>query len=71
MLELERVIAGYDDVVCLHGISLEVKRGEIVTVVGANGAGKSTMLKTVSGLLRAREGHIRFEGAQITKLLPT
>jgi branched-chain amino acid transport system ATP-binding protein len=70
VLELERVIAGYDDVVCLHGISLKVKRGEIVTVVGANGAGKSTMLKTVSGLLRAREGHIRFEGAQITKLLP-
>jgi branched-chain amino acid transport system ATP-binding protein len=70
MLELKGVVAGYDDVVCLHGISLEVRRGEIVTVVGANGAGKSTMLKTVSGLIRARAGGIEFEDADITKLGP-
>jgi branched-chain amino acid transport system ATP-binding protein len=70
VLKLERLIAGYDDVVCLHGVSLEVRKGEIVTVVGANGAGKSTMLKTVSGLLRTRAGRIEFDGREINGLLP-
>lgn len=70
MLELKGVVAGYGDVVCLHAISLEVRRGEIVTLVGANGAGKSTMLKTVSGLIRACAGRIEFEDADITKLGP-
>jgi branched-chain amino acid transport system ATP-binding protein len=70
MLELKGVVAGYDDVVCLHAISVEVRRGEIVALVGANGAGKSTMLKTVSGLIRARAGRVEFEDADITKLGP-
>jgi branched-chain amino acid transport system ATP-binding protein len=70
MLELKGVVARYGDVVCLHAISLEVRRGEIVTLVGANGAGKSTMLKTVSGLIRACAGRIEFEDADITKLGP-
>jgi branched-chain amino acid transport system ATP-binding protein len=70
VLTLEALVAGYDDVVCLHGVSLEVNRGEVVTVVGANGAGKSTMLKTVSGLIRTRSGRIAFEGADITRLGP-
>jgi branched-chain amino acid transport system ATP-binding protein len=64
------VVAGYGDVMCLHEVSLKVERGEIVTVVGANGAGKSTMLKTVSGLLRARAGRIEFEDNDITQLAP-
>jgi branched-chain amino acid transport system ATP-binding protein len=70
VLRLEGVVAGYDDVVCLRGVSLEVRRGEIVTLIGANGAGKSTTLKTVSGLLRPRAGAIDFDGRSIAGLLP-
>jgi branched-chain amino acid transport system ATP-binding protein len=66
VLELEGVIAAYDDVVCLRGVSLEVRRGEIVTLIGANGAGKSTTLKTISGLLTPRAGTIAFDGRSIT-----
>ena len=65
MLKLDGVIAAYDDVICLRGVSLEVRRGEIVTLIGANGAGKSTTLKTVSGLLTPREGTIEFDGRMI------
>ena len=49
----------------LKGISLEVKEGEIVTLIGANGAGKSTTLRTISGLLKPKEGSIKFEGKDI------
>ena len=70
MLTLEHVVAGYGDLVCLHGISLRVERGEIVTVVGANGAGKSTMLKTISGLVRARAGRIQFEDTDLMQFAP-
>ena len=63
VLALDGVIAAYDDVICLRGVSLEVRRGEIVTLIGANGAGKSTTLKTISGLLTPRSGTIEFEGA--------
>ena len=62
MLKLDGVVTAYDDVICLRGVSLEVRRGEIVTLIGANGAGKSTTLKTVSGLLTPREGTIEFDG---------
>ena len=61
MLKLDGVVAAYDDVTCLHGVCLEVRRGEIVTLIGANGAGKSTTLKTVSGLLTPRAGIIEFD----------
>ena len=70
MLKLEGVVAAYDDVVCLRGVSLEVRRGEIVTLIGANGAGKSTTLKTVSGLLSPREGTIEFDGRAIAGQSP-
>ena len=70
MLVLEDVVAAYDDVVCLSGVSLEVRRGEIVTLIGSNGAGKSTTLKTVSGLLAPRAGRIAFDGRDITALMP-
>ena len=60
MLKLDGVVAAYDDVTCL-----EVRRGEIVTLIGANGAGKSTTLKTVSGLLTPRAGIIEFDGRPI------
>jgi len=65
VLRLEGVVAAYDDVTCLRGVSLEVRRGEIVTLIGANGAGKSTTLKAVSGLLTPREGIIEFDGRAI------
>jgi branched-chain amino acid transport system ATP-binding protein len=70
VLKLEGVVAGYDDVVCLRGVSLEVRAGEIVTLIGANGAGKSTTLKTVSGLLAPREGSIEFDGRSIAGRMP-
>ena len=70
MLKLDGVVAAYDDVICLHGVSLEVRRGEIVTLIGANGAGKSTTLKTVSGLLIPRAGIIEFDGRPIAGRSP-
>ena len=70
MLKLDGVVAAYDDVTCLHGVSLEVRRGEIVTLIGANGAGKSTTLKTVSGLLTPRAGIIEFDGRPIAGRSP-
>ena len=70
MLKLDGVVAAYDDVTCLHGVSLEVRRGEIVTLIGANGAGKSTTLKTVSGLLAPRAGIIEFDGQPIAGRSP-
>jgi branched-chain amino acid transport system ATP-binding protein len=70
VLKLDGVVAGYDDVTCLHGVCLEVRRGEIVTLIGANGAGKSTTLKTVSGLLIPRAGIIEFDGRPIAGRSP-
>jgi branched-chain amino acid transport system ATP-binding protein len=70
MLELDGVIAAYDDGVCLRGSSLEVRRGEIVTLIGANGAGKSTTLKAISGLLAPRAGTIEFDGRSIAGQSP-
>src|SRR5690349_24505893 len=70
VLKLEGVVAAYDDVTCLHGVSLEVRRGEIVTLIGANGAGKSTTLKAVSGLLTPRAGMIEFDGRPIAGRSP-
>jgi branched-chain amino acid transport system ATP-binding protein len=70
VLKLDGVVAAYDDVTCLHGVSLEVRRGEIVTLIGANGAGKSTTLKTVSGLLAPRAGIIEFDGQPIAGRSP-
>ena len=70
MLKLDGVVAAYDDVICLHGVCLEVRRGEIVTLIGANGAGKSTTLKTVSGLLIPRAGVIEFDGRPIAGRSP-
>ncbi|MBI3028328.1 MAG: ABC transporter ATP-binding protein [Candidatus Rokubacteria bacterium] len=70
MLELEGVDVFYGDLQALHGVSLTVEASEIVTLVGGNGAGKTTMLRTVSGLLRPRRGEIRFEGRRLDRLTP-
>ena len=65
LLELRDVHTYYGNIHALKGISLTIEPGEIVTLIGANGAGKSTTLKTISGLLRPREGEIWFEGARL------
>ena len=70
MLEVENVHAYYGKIQALKDISLRVDKGEIVTLIGANGAGKSTTLKTISGLLRPRKGAIRLDGEDLTRLLP-
>jgi branched-chain amino acid transport system ATP-binding protein len=65
LLELRDVHAYYGNIHALKGVSLTVEEGEIVTLIGANGAGKSTTLKTISGLLRPRHGEIHFDGGRI------
>jgi branched-chain amino acid transport system ATP-binding protein len=67
LLELTDVHSYYGQIHALQGVSLEIRKGEIVTLIGANGAGKTTTLKTISGLLHAREGNVRFEGRDITR----
>ncbi len=64
-LSLEKVEVRYGDAIALFGISLEVRKGEVVSIVGANGAGKSTTIKTISGLLTPRKGQILFEGKRL------
>jgi branched-chain amino acid transport system ATP-binding protein len=71
MLELDQVRAGYGPLEVLRGVSLTVKRGEIVTLIGANGAGKSTTLNTICGLIKARGGAVRLDGADVTQLQPS
>lgn len=67
-LELRSLRAGYGAIEVLHGVDLDVRKGEIVTLLGANGAGKSTLLRTMFGVPGAREGSIHFEGQEITRL---
>ena len=66
ILELEDVHTYYGSIQALKGISIEVKNGEIVTLIGANGAGKSTTLRSINGLNSPRRGTIRFQGRDIT-----
>ncbi|HIU63656.1 MAG TPA: ABC transporter ATP-binding protein [Candidatus Avacidaminococcus intestinavium] len=68
MLKLRNIVAGYGNIIALKDISLEVPAGKIVTLLGANGAGKTTTMKTIMGLVKAKEGSILFEDQPITKL---
>ena len=70
MLELKGLAVNYGSIAALHDVSLSVGKGDIVTLIGANGAGKSTTLRTISGLLRARRGSIRYEGEEISNQPP-
>ena len=65
MLELKTITAGYGDVTVLNGVALDVSEGEIVAIIGANAAGKSTILKTISGIIKPRHGEILFMGKRI------
>jgi branched-chain amino acid transport system ATP-binding protein len=71
LLEIEDLVVRYGQVSALKGISLTVGEGEIVALIGANGAGKSTTLRAISGLLRPSRGRIRFRGQDITGMKPS
>ena len=70
LLELEDIHTFYGNIEALKGVSLEVQEGEIVTLIGSNGAGKSTTLRSVSGLTAPREGSVRFEDREIGETAP-
>ena len=67
LLRVEGVRAGYGNIEALHGIDLEVRRGEIVSLIGANGAGKTSTLMTICGCVKTRAGRITFAGQDITR----
>jgi branched-chain amino acid transport system ATP-binding protein len=70
MLELRNVHAYYGNIHALKGLTLQVEKGEIVTLIGANGAGKSTTIRTITGLLHPRHGQIILEGEPVARLQP-
>jgi branched-chain amino acid transport system ATP-binding protein len=70
LLEVDDVHTFYGTIEALKGVSLDVEEGEIVTLIGANGAGKSTTLRSISGLTPPREGSIRFDGKEIGETAP-
>ena len=70
MLELDDIQVSYGSIAALHGVSLRVEQGSIVTLIGANGAGKSTTLRAISGLARVGSGSIRYKGESIANLPP-
>jgi branched-chain amino acid transport system ATP-binding protein len=70
MLELREVHAYYGNIHALKGLTLRVEQGEIVTLIGANGAGKSTTIRTITGLLHPRQGQITLDGKRVERLPP-
>src|SRR3954467_1255252 len=70
MLEIRNLTVSYGAITALHGISLTVKAGGIVTLIGSNGAGKSTTLRAISGLIKPQSGEILYEGRNIAGLPP-
>lgn len=70
LLEVDNLNVTYGAIEALLGVSLRVEEGEVVTLIGANGAGKSTTLRAISGLIRARDGAIRFQGKSLRGFAP-
>lgn len=70
MLEVENIHSYYGNIHALKGVSLTVDKGEIVTLIGANGAGKSTTLRTITGMIKPRDGHIRLNGEELSTFKP-
>lgn len=68
MLKVENVVSGYGHITALKSINLEVPQGSIVSLIGANGAGKSTTMRSIMGLVKPTEGRIIFEGKDITSM---
>ncbi|MBE7717974.1 ABC transporter ATP-binding protein [Lacrimispora indolis] len=71
MLKVKDLAVSYGAIEAIHGVSLEVHDGEIVSLIGANGAGKTTILRTISGLKKADKGEINFDGADLIKTEPS
>jgi ABC-type branched-subunit amino acid transport system ATPase component len=70
VLEASEVVSGYGEVEILHGVSLRLKKGEIVAIIGPNGAGKSTLMKAIFGLLKVKSGRVILESEDITGVPP-
>jgi branched-chain amino acid transport system ATP-binding protein len=70
LLEIEDLWVHYGNAEAVRGVSMEIEEGSVVTLIGANGAGKSTILRTISGLKRATSGEIKLDGRPITGLHP-
>jgi branched-chain amino acid transport system ATP-binding protein len=70
LLQLDQLVVSYGAIQALRRISLRVEQGEVVTLIGANGAGKSTTLRTISGLLQPRQGSVVFDGRPIAGMAP-
>src|SRR3990172_269135 len=70
LLTVDSVVSGYGQILAVKGIVLEVAEGEIVALIGSNGAGKSTTLRTISGLVRRRSGRIMFDSRDISEMMP-
>ena len=70
LLETTEVVAGYGQTEILHGVSVTVDQGEIVTIIGPNGCGKSTLMKAIVGLVKVRTGSVTFQGQDISSLPP-
>jgi len=68
MLELEDIEAGYGSLAVLHGVSMSVAPGQVISLIGSNGAGKSTTIRAVAGVIRPRQGRIVLDGTDITKV---
>ena len=70
LLNASGVVAGYGEAEILHGVSITVAGGEIVTIIGPNGCGKSTLMKAIVGLISVRKGSVAFRGEDITRVPP-
>lgn len=70
MLEVKQIQAAYDEIPVLHDVSLSIKKGQVVSIIGSNGTGKSTILRTISGLLSPRQGSISLDGVPIERDSP-
>src|SRR5690348_10788666 len=70
MLEVENIHSYYGNIHALKGVSLKVEKGEIVTLIGGNGAGKSTTLRTITGIMKPREGRVRLNGEDLSSFEP-
>ncbi len=70
MLKLENIQAGYGNILAIKDVNIDIHEGEIITLIGANGAGKSTTLMTISGVVPARSGRIHFAGREIQAMEP-
>ena len=68
MLKLENISVSYGDIEALNGISLEINKGDFLSVIGRNGVGKTTLMKTIIGLLKVKNGNIFYNSEDVTKL---